>query len=73
VSAVKVAVKHDTYRLEVATGGHLVAHKAKTVKGVALKNETLPLKQWLELFSLALAQLAAESKEAEQALHKFVR
>ena len=73
VSAVKVTLQHNTYRLEVISGNQLLPHKAKTVHGVALKNEQLPLKQWLEEFSHTLSQLATESREAEKALQKFVR
>ncbi|HZU97039.1 MAG TPA: hypothetical protein VFF73_10120 [Planctomycetota bacterium] len=72
VSAVKVTIQNNCYRLE-GSGSQLVPHRTKTVKGVALKNEQLPLKQWLEEFSHTLSQLATESKEAEKALQKFVR
>ena len=72
VYAVKVTLQTNCYRLEHANN-QLVPHRSKTVKGVALKNEQLPLKQWLEEFSHTLSQLATESKEAEKALQKFVR
>jgi hypothetical protein len=72
VSAVRVTLQTNCYRLE-GSGNQLVPHRTKTVKGIALKNEQLPLKQWLEEFSHTLSQLATESREAEKALQKFVR
>ena len=72
VSAVKIEVKTIVFRLESGSGAP-VAIKSKTVRGIALKNETVPLRQWLEEVSHALADLATESKDAHQALQRFVR
>lgn len=72
ISGVRIEVKTNVYKLDVGSGAP-VAVKSKTVRGVALKNENVPLRQWLEEVSHALADLATESKEAHQALQKFVR
>ena len=71
VSKIEINATPMTYRLEVH-GTHVTAHRTRTVGGIALKNETIPVAQWVSEVSQALAHLANESEAAHRALSKIL-
>jgi hypothetical protein len=72
VSKLEVTAKNMIYRLELH-GHHITAHKTRAVGGISLKNETVPVAQWLGELSTALAQIAQESADARNALARAIR
>lgn len=72
VKKVEVQAKQLVFRLELH-GSHVTAHKTRAVGGISLKNEAIPVAQWLQELSGALSQMAAESQQAHQALARALR
>ena len=52
--------------------GPLVAVRAHVVRGIVLKTEQIPVDQWIEELSEALAQLAGSSAQTRTALERFL-
>ena len=71
VSKIEITANPMVYRLEV-NGSHVTAHRTRAVGGIALKNETIPVAQWVSEVSQALARLANESEAAHRALSKIL-
>jgi len=71
VSKIEITTNPMVFRLEV-NGSHVTAHKTRAVHGIALKNETIPVAQWVSELSAALAHLANESEAAHRALGRIV-
>src|SRR5450432_1671447 len=71
VSKIEITTNPMVFRLEV-NGSHVTAHKTRAVHGIALKNETIPVAQWVAELSAALAHLANESEAAHKALSRIV-
>jgi len=71
VTRITCRVGSETYVLE-REGEEAVARRAKTVRGVMLKNETLALAEWIRLLSVALSEQAQLSGSAMGALRAIV-
>ena len=67
VTRITCRVGDDTYVLE-REGTGAIARRARTVRGITLKNETLDLAQWLRQFSAALVAEAHLSESSLNAL-----
>src|SRR5215470_3007748 len=72
ISEISVALKNHVYRL-VVHGKHTTAHRSRHVRGVKLKEDTLPMGEFLQALSADLEAVAAESRSAREALARFVR
>jgi hypothetical protein len=71
VTRITCTVGEDTYVLE-RHGTGASARRARTVRGITLKNETLDLGQWLRQLSAALVAEAQLSESSLNALRELL-
>ena len=57
----------------IVTGKHATAHRARFSGGIKLKEDKLEMKPFLDELSESLADTAAQSRGAQDALAKFVK
>jgi hypothetical protein len=72
VKDVMVSLGDYQYRIGRERQGPLVAVRAHVVRGIVLKTEQIPVDQWIEELSEALAQLAGRSAQSRAALERFL-
>ena len=72
VKEVMVSLGDYQYRIGRERQGPLVAMRAKIVRGIVLKPEQMPVDQWIEDLSEALAGVAGQSAQARAALERFL-
>ncbi len=72
VKEVMVSLGDYQYRIGRERQGPLVAVRAHVVRGIVLKTEQIPVDQWIEELSEALAQLAGYSAQSRAALERFL-
>ena len=72
VKEVMVSLGDYQYRIGRERQGPLVAVRAHVVRGIVLKTEQIPVDQWIEELSEALAQLAGSSAQSRSALERFL-
>lgn len=69
----RIAVELGDNRYELAAAGErLEPSRAKSVRGIVLKREPLPLEAWIEELSRELAAEAARSEQARLALERLL-
>jgi hypothetical protein len=71
VERIEVRLGDETFSLSVARHG-AQAIRGKTVHGVVIKRDELPLEQWLQLLDRALAAEAQRSETARVALERLL-
>jgi hypothetical protein len=71
VERVEVVLGENRYRLEL-DGRRLHTFRARTVRGIVLKNEEIPVHDWIEDLSRDLAESAAHSELGRRALERLV-
>lgn len=71
VHAVEVQLSEASYRIE-EDHGRLSAVRQKVVRGIVLKNETIPLEQWIDELSQTLSQEAEQSESGRAALQQLL-
>jgi hypothetical protein len=72
VSRVEVDCGDARYRLQVDDRGAVEAVKAQEVRGIVLKNESLPLDAWIDALARDLTQLAETSEQGRLALERLL-
>jgi hypothetical protein len=72
VKEVVVSLGEYQYRIGREKQGSLVAVRAHVVRGIVLKTEQIPVDQWIDELSEALAQLASRSAQSRSALERFL-
>lgn len=72
VKEVIVSLGDYQYRIDRERQGPVVAVRAHVVRGIVLKTEQIPVDQWIEELSEALAQLAGRSAQSRAALERFL-
>ena len=72
VKEVIVSLADHQYRIGRGRQGPLVAVRAPVVRGIVLKTEQIPVDQWIEELSEALARLAGHSAQTRAALERFL-
>jgi len=72
VKEVVVSLGEYQYRIRREKQGSLVAVRAHVVRGIVLKTEQIPVDQWIDELSEALAQLASRSAQSRSALERFL-
>jgi len=72
VKELTVSLGEYQYRIGRERQGPLVAMRAKIVRGIVLKTEQIPVEQWIEELSEALAHVAGQSAQARTALERFL-
>lgn len=60
------------YSMNRERQGPLLAQRAHMVRGIVLRNEEIPVEQWIEEVAESLAQLAAYNAQARDALSRFL-
>lgn len=70
---VKVTITGETNAYVLTLDdGHLSAARAKSVRGVTLKSETMDFPEWLSALNADLQRLAERAGGAQTALHDFL-
>jgi len=72
VKEVVVSLGEYQYRIGREKQGSLLAVRAHVVRGIVLKTEQIPVDQWIDELSEALAQLAGQSSQTRAALERFL-
>jgi hypothetical protein len=72
ISEIVVTVGNMVYRLTIH-GKHATAHRSRFSRGIKLKEDKIEMKEFLDALSADLADTAAESQAAKNALSKFVK
>lgn len=72
VKEIAVSLGEYQYRIGREKQGPLVAVRAHMVRGIVLKTEQIPVDQWIEELSEALARLAGHSAQTRAALERFL-
>ena len=72
VKEVMVSLDDYQYRIGRERQGPLVAIRAHVIRGIVLKTEQIPVDQWIEELSEALALLAGRSAQTRAALERFL-
>ena len=72
VKEIVVSLSEYQYRIGREKQGSLMAIRAHVVRGIVLKTEQIPVDQWIDELSEALAQLASHSAQSRAALERFL-
>jgi hypothetical protein len=72
VRALDVELGEHRYRLSVQSG-RPACSRARTVRGIVLKNEELDLDEWIESLARDLAESAEQSERGRVALERLLR
>jgi hypothetical protein len=72
VKEIAVSLGEYQYRIGREKQGSLIAIRAHVVRGIVLKTEQIPVDQWIDELSGALAQLASRSAQSRAALERFL-
>ena len=72
VKNLKVTLGEHEFALEKVGAAPLEARIKRSVRGVALKTETVPVAMWIERLSAALSERAAQSQAAREALEAWL-
>ena len=73
VRKILVALGENTYALEDFERGPLVATRTKTVRGIKLKTDTVPVEEWLAELSGEIAARAHRNEKAFFALKNLLQ
>ena len=71
VRSVAVELGEHRYAIERASAG-AKASRARSVRGIVLKNEELPLDEWIEQLSRDLAESAEQTERGRLALERLL-
>jgi hypothetical protein len=71
LESVEVQLGEDTFVLSLS-GGKAEASRAKTVRGVVIKRQELPLDAWLEALGAALSAEAQRSEAVRLSLERLL-
>lgn len=72
VVRLQVELGEHRYLLETAGQGGPQTHRARVVRGIALKTEVLPMDDWLAALGAAVDERTHTHEEARAALRAFV-
>jgi hypothetical protein len=72
VRNIEVDAGDNRYSLAVDDHGALDARRSAAVRGIVLKNDPLPLDEWLDSLARDLAEQAQQSEQGRQALERLL-
>jgi len=72
VRVISVRMDHGVYSI-VFDGGSASAERRTDVRGVTIKRDALPVDEWIDALSRALAELAARSEQARTSLGRLLQ
>jgi hypothetical protein len=72
VRQIEVDAGENRYTLVVDDRGGLDARRSAAVRGIVLKNDPLPVNEWLDSLARDLAEQAQQSEQGRQALERLL-
>ena len=72
VRLIEVDAGENRYTLAVDDRGGLDARRSAAVRGIVLKNDPLPVNEWLDSLARDLAEQAQQSEQGRQALERLL-
>ena len=72
VRAIEVDAGENRYALTVADHGALQTTRSAAVRGIVLKNDPLPLDEWIDALARDIAEQARASEQGRQALERLL-
>lgn len=72
VKEIVILLNDQHYRISREARGTLQTLRAKVVRGIVLKTDTLPMDSWIQELAEGLARQASQSEQARQALERFL-
>jgi hypothetical protein len=72
VRRLEVDAGENRYALEVDDRGGVEASRSAAVRGIVLKNDPLPLDEWIDALARDLAEHAAASEQGRLALERLL-
>jgi hypothetical protein len=72
VRAIEVDAGENRYALTVGDNGVLETTRSAAVRGIVLKNDPLPLDQWIDALARDIAEQARASEQGRQALQRML-
>jgi hypothetical protein len=72
VRQIEVDAGENRYTLAVDDHGSLDARRSAAVRGIVLKNDSLPVDAWLDSLARDLAEQAQQSEQGRQALERLL-
>jgi hypothetical protein len=72
VRLIEVDAGENRYALEVDDRGGVEARRSAAVRGIVLKNDPLPLEEWIDALARDLAEQARASEAGREALERLL-
>ena len=72
VRLIEVDAGENRYSLAVGDRGALEARRSAAVRGIVLKNDPLPIDEWLDALARDIAEQAAASEQGRAALERLL-
>jgi hypothetical protein len=72
VRLIEVAAGESRYALELDDRGGVEARRSAAVRGIVLKNEPLPLDEWIDALARDLTEQAQASEQGRLALERLL-
>jgi hypothetical protein len=72
VREIEVDAGENRYRLAIDDHGGLDARRSAAVRGIVLKNDQLPVEEWIDSLARDLAEQARASEQGRQALERLL-
>jgi hypothetical protein len=72
VRLIEVAAGESLYALEVGDRGGVEARRSAAVRGIVLKNDPLPLDEWIDSLARDLTEQAQASEQGRLALERLL-
>jgi hypothetical protein len=72
VRLIEVAAGESRYALELDDRGGVEARRSAAVRGIVLKNEPLPLEEWIDALARDLTEQAQASEQGRLALERLL-
>jgi hypothetical protein len=72
VRSIEVDAGDNRYSLQVADHGAMEARRSAAVRGIVLKNDPLPLDEWIDSLARDLSEQARTSEQGRLALERLL-
>jgi hypothetical protein len=72
VRAIEVDAGENRYALTLGDNGTLQTTRSAAVRGIVLKNDPLPLEEWIDSLARDIAEQARASEQGRQALERLL-
>jgi hypothetical protein len=72
VRAIEVDAGENRYSLAVDDRGGIDTHRSAAVRGIVLKNDPLPLEEWIDALARDIAEQARASAQGREALERLL-